>query len=142
MTSALETIAEIMHNANLKISLTSYFYNFQQIYNTWQLSPVLDYLNVQAYYSSYSQFQSTVDAMLNGMQEAYWDRLQVGFGDYSNTNPPIAGNCMSLLVSKGIQSVAVWPAWGTEVSNGGYSYSDTVYDTENYDELFALFLRM
>ena len=140
MTEALIKTADKMHSSGLKLSLTSYLSNYQQIYNTYQLAPVLDYLNIQDYTKNFQTFQSQIESMLNGMPQSEWNKLQVGMGDYSNVNPPIAGSCIQFLLSKGIQSLAIWPQWGQELSNANYGFTDKVSNCYNWNELCSYFL--
>lgn len=139
MTSALTEIASAMHEAGLKVSLTTYLSNYQNVYNTWQLAAVLDYLNIQAYTSDFTTFENTMNAMLGGIPEQFQDRLQMGMGDYPNVNPSIAGFCIQLLLTKGIQSLALWPEWGSELSNASYGFIDSVYNCYNWNELCSYF---
>lgn len=139
MTSALTEIASAMHEASLELSLTTYLSNYQNVYNTWQLASILDYLNIQAYTSDLTTFQNTIDAMLGGMSKQDQSRLQVGMGDYPNVNPPIAGSCIQVLLAKGIQSLAISPEWGSQISNASYGFTDSVYNCYNWNELCSYF---
>jgi hypothetical protein len=142
MTAALNSIANSLHSMSPRrsLSLTTYYWDYVGgPYNTWALSEgSIDQLNLQGYTNNLSSFESEVSAMIGGM--ANQSKLAVGFGDYSGVNPPIAGLCMQYLISSGVDAVAVWPAWGTEVSFGGYGYVDTIYGTSNYYQLFQTFL--
>ncbi len=142
MTAALNSIANTLHSMTPRrsLSVTTYYWDYHAgPYNTWTLSqgPV-DQLNLQAYTNSLSDFQTWVSSMIGGMQNI--SKLAVGVGDYSGVNPPIAGQCIQYMLQNGINSVAVWPSWGTEVSFGSYGYTDVVYGTSNYYQLFQVFL--
>ena len=142
MTTALNSMAMALHSMSPRrsLSVTTYASDFTSgPYNTWALSQgPIDQLNIQDYTGSLTNFETDVNSMVSGMSNT--SKLAVGVGDYSGVNPPIAGQCVQYLLQKNIQSIAVWPEWGTEVSIGGYGYSDTVYQTTNYYELFAYFL--
>ncbi len=139
-TAAFSYIAGKMHSAGRKLSLTSYFSNYQSAYNTYALAPILYYLNVQDYTETLSTFESEIQSMMSGMPSGSLNRLQVGFGDYGGQNAPIAGECMQFCLENNIRSVAVWPAYGTELSLGGYGYVDNVYNTTSYYGLLEYFL--
>jgi hypothetical protein len=142
MTAALNSIANSLHSMSPRrtLSLTTYYWDYAGgPYDTWTLSEgPIDQLNLQGYTNSLSTFESEVNAMIGGM--ANISKLAVGFGDYSGVNPPIAGQCTLYLISSGIDAVAVWPAWGTNLSFGGYGYKDNVYGTTSYYQLFQIFL--
>jgi hypothetical protein len=142
MTSALNSIANSLHaiSSSLSLSLTTYYWDYHAgPYNTWALSEgSIDQLNLQDYTNSVSTFESQMNSMEQGIASP--SKLAVGMGDYSGVNPPIAGQCMQYLLQSGINAVAAWPSWGTELSNGGYGYSDTVYHTTSYYQLFGMFL--
>jgi hypothetical protein len=144
MTSCLTAISNIVHQAGYKISLTSYLADYQILFNTYQLAPILDNLSIQAYTNNFTTFQNQVDAMLSGMPQEYRKRLQVGMGDYTDASGPknsqIAGQCVQYIISKGLTSLAIWPAYGTELTNGGNGYSDAIYGTYNFGELCYCFL--
>ena len=142
MTSALSSIANTLHAMTPRrtLSITTYYWDYHAgPYNTWTLSqgPV-DQLNLQAYTGTLSDFQTWVSSMIGGMQNI--SKLAIGMGDYSGVNPPIAGQCLQYMIQSGVTSVALWPSWGTEVSFGGYGYSDTVYGSTSYYSLFQYFL--
>lgn len=142
MTAALNSIADVLHSMTPRrsLSVTTYYWDYHAgPYNTWTLSQgPIDQLNVQAYTNSLSDFQTWVSSMIGGMQNI--SKLAVGVGDYSGVNPPIAGQCVQYLLQNGVNAVAVWPSWGTELSFGGYGYSDTVFGTSNYYQIFHVFL--
>jgi hypothetical protein len=142
MTSALNSIANSLHamSPSRSLSLTTYYWDYHAgPYDTWTLSlGSIDQLNVQAYTNNLGTFESEVSSMKQGM--ATISKLQVGMGDYNGVNSPIAGQCMQYILENGINSVAVWPNWGTELSFGSYGYSDSVYNTHNYYELLKYFL--
>ncbi len=143
MTTALNSIANALHAMSPPrlLSLTTYYWDYKAgPYDTWTLSQgSIDQLNVQAYTSSLSTFESEVSAMETGMVSN--SKLQVGLGDYSGVNPPIAGQCIQYLIQQSISSTAIWPAWGTEISpTGAYGYSDTIYGTTNWYPLLQIYL--
>jgi len=142
MTSALNSIANTLHSMTPRrsLSVTTYYWDYHAgPYNTWTLSQgPIDQLNLQAYTDTLSDYETWVSSMMGGMQNI--SKLAVGVGDYSGVNPPIAGQCMQYTMQNGIDAVALWPSWGTEVSFGGYGYSDTVYGTANYYSLFQYYV--
>lgn len=142
MTTALAKVANALHGMSppRTLSLTTYYWDFHAgPYNISALAKgPIDALNLQDYTSSLSTFESNMNSMILGMGSSA--KLQVGLGDYTGVNPPIAGECVQYLIQKGIDTVAVWPNWGSELSFGSYGYSDTVYKTSSYYQLFGMFL--
>lgn len=143
MTSALNSIANYLHAMTPRhsLSVTTYYYDYYAgPYNTWTLSQgPIDQLNLQAYTNSLSNFETWVNGMIGGMQNT--SKLAVGVGDYSGVNPPISGECIQFVLSKNINAIAVWPSWGTELSTtGAYGYYDSVYTTQNWYQLFNIYL--
>jgi hypothetical protein len=143
MTSALNSIANSLHgeSPSRTLSLTTYYWDFHAgPYNTWTLSQgSIDQLNVQAYTNNLGTFESEVSSMEQGMVNS--SKLEVGMGDYIGVNPSIAGQCVQYLLLNGINAVAVWPSWGTELSaTGAYGYSDIIYGTTSWYPLLQKFL--
>jgi hypothetical protein len=142
MTVALDAISSALHDLSPQrtLSLTTISYNYQTgPYNMWSLSRgAVDEINVQAYTNDSKLFRSTTNYMLDNSANA--SKIAVGLGDYGGVNPPSAGQDVEYLIQNGVKALAIWPAMGSEVSDGGYGYYDSVYDTGNFYALSALFL--
>lgn len=142
MTVALNEIATALHDLSPQrtLSLTTILYNYQiGPYNVWSLSRgAIDEMNVQAYTNDSKLFQSTTNYMLYNSANA--SKIAVGLGDYSGVNPSSAGQDVGYLIHVGVKALAIWPAMGSEVSNGGYGYYDGVYDTSNFSALLSVFV--
>jgi hypothetical protein len=140
MTAALSYLAQQLRAIGKELSVTSFPYNYPTPYDPTGLAEAGVVMNIQAYDNTYSNFVTYTDRLWSPIGATYPALVQVGLGDYSGSSPPIAGNALQFYLQNGIQTMALWPEWGTEVSSGGYGYSDTIYGTTSFYGWMEYFL--